>query len=203
MRLLLAYCSTTTLKFLLMPTSRNSTPSEDQQQLVMQEAPARISQWPDYAVAWLESGPDSSTKWYEFLEKVSFPMSSGKTSLALCPPMPDETLPVSSEPSRDQSPRFLSTDGEAPVLFRPQNRAGGMWLGAVSIHSFAAYHNDAVVCSLSEVLEVEVASKYFLTPKACAGILRRAAARGKGLPAPLHRALSTVAARAEATDEKE
>lgn len=48
--------------------------------------------------------------------------------------------------------------------------------------------------NLSEILETEhVPERYFLTPKACAGILRRAEKRGKDLPTVLHQALSAVA----------
>ena len=54
--------------------------------------------------------------------------------------------------------------------------------------------NDAGVCSLSEILETgDVPRRYYLSQKACLGILRRAAKRGKELPPMLHRALSAVA----------
>jgi hypothetical protein len=46
---------------------------------------------------------------------------------------------------------------------------------------------------LSEVLETHVASKYYLSPRACAGILRRAEKRGKELPLVLKSALEAVA----------
>ena len=50
------------------------------------------------------------------------------------------------------------------------------------------------VCSLSDVLEVgPVHPRFFLSAKACAGILRRAAKRGKELPTMLHRALEQAA----------
>ena len=52
---------------------------------------------------------------------------------------------------------------------------------------------DEGVCSLSDVLETgEVQPQFYLTPKACAGILRRAEARGKKLPEQLERALASV-----------
>lgn len=60
--------------------------------------------------------------------------------------------------------------------------------------STAEYHSGAVVCSLSDILETgDVLQKYYLSPKACAGILRRAEKRGKELPTMLHRALEQVA----------
>jgi len=66
---------------------------------------------------------------------------------------------------------------------------GGSWTPNIS-----AWPNDAAVCSLSQVLEQgSIPSKYFLSAKACAGILRRAEARGKTLPAPLMLALKEAA----------
>ena len=54
--------------------------------------------------------------------------------------------------------------------------------------------SDGDVCSLSDILETTaVPSRYYLTAKACLGILRRAGKRGKELPPMLHRALSAVA----------
>jgi hypothetical protein len=48
--------------------------------------------------------------------------------------------------------------------------------------------------SLSEVLlQIGPDERYWLSPKACAGILRRAQKRGKKLPAPLEEALQVVA----------
>lgn len=54
--------------------------------------------------------------------------------------------------------------------------------------------SDGSVSSLSDVLETQpVPLRYYLSPKACAGILRRAAKRGKALPQLLARALKAVA----------
>ena len=53
-----------------------------------------------------------------------------------------------------------------------------------------------VVCSLSDILETgAVPQRFFLTAKACQGILRRAEKRGKDLPAALKSALLAVASR--------
>ena len=62
------------------------------------------------------------------------------------------------------------------------------------------YPNDGSVCSLSDVLETgEVPPRYFLSAKACAGILHRAGKRGKRLPALLDNALRQVATPATGT----
>lgn len=58
----------------------------------------------------------------------------------------------------------------------------------------SAWPNDASVCSLSQVLTISrIPQKYFLSGKACAGILRRAERRGKELPIQLRQALRAVA----------
>ena len=48
---------------------------------------------------------------------------------------------------------------------------------------------DAIVCSLSQILEDSPPSRYYLSRKACLGILRRASERGKELPPQLKAAL--------------
>ena len=61
----------------------------------------------------------------------------------------------------------------------------------------------AAVCSLSDVLETgEVPRRYFLSAKACAGILRRAEKRGRALPPPLLVALKAVAEAGTQDDDK-
>jgi len=60
--------------------------------------------------------------------------------------------------------------------------------------STAEFHSGAVACSLSDILETgELPQRFFLSSRACAGILRRAEKRGKELPAPLEAALRAVA----------
>lgn len=53
--------------------------------------------------------------------------------------------------------------------------------------------NDASACSLWQVLEKEASPKYFLSAKACKGILNRAEKRNKVLPATLREALERIA----------
>lgn len=65
--------------------------------------------------------------------------------------------------------------------------------GGCSMPNISEWPNDAAVVSLSRVLERgSIPRRYFLTPKACAGILRRAETRGKVLPERLARALQRV-----------
>ncbi len=58
----------------------------------------------------------------------------------------------------------------------------------------SAWPSEGVECSLSAVLETQpVPQRYFLSPRAASGILRRVEKRGKTLPAPLAAALESVA----------
>jgi hypothetical protein len=52
-------------------------------------------------------------------------------------------------------------------------------------------HSDGSVSSLSDILEETqlVPQRFFLSPRACEGILRRAERRGKELPPMLEQAL--------------
>lgn len=61
-------------------------------------------------------------------------------------------------------------------------------------HTLPPSLKDEGVCSLSDVLEAgNVPQRYYLSAKACQGILRRAAKRGKELPKALRLALQAVA----------
>ncbi len=70
----------------------------------------------------------------------------------------------------------------------------GQSAGASSTPNISEWPNAAAVCSLSQVLERgSIPARFYLSPKACAGILRRSDKRGKELPTPLHHALTAVA----------
>ena len=61
-----------------------------------------------------------------------------------------------------------------------------------------ASHKDENVYLLSSILQDNAPDRYSLSPKACQGILRRAAKRGKELPQVLREALERQAAQGEA-----
>jgi hypothetical protein len=59
--------------------------------------------------------------------------------------------------------------------------------------SGSEWPSDAAVCSLSDVLETgPLPPRFYLSQKACAGILRRAEKRGKELPPMLRKALESA-----------
>jgi hypothetical protein len=67
--------------------------------------------------------------------------------------------------------------------------------------STSEYPNDASVSSsLADVLQAEAPEKYYLSSKACEGILRRANKRGKTLPPALQEALVSQVSQATQKD---
>ena len=58
-----------------------------------------------------------------------------------------------------------------------------------SMHNTGEFPSAAVESTLSSILEVNAPTKYYLSAKACKGILRRAERRGKQLPEMLRIAL--------------
>ena len=67
------------------------------------------------------------------------------------------------------------------------------WRGGASTLNTGVSPRDAKESSLSQILQADPPLKYYLSPKACLGILRRASERGKALPPKLERALKIQA----------
>ena len=85
------------------------------------------------------------------------------------------------------------------VCFDPKEQVRG----GAGMPNVSTWHNEATVCRLSDILETEnIPQKFFLSAKACAGILRRAESRGKKLPEQLEAALKAVIQKGDASSEK-
>lgn len=68
--------------------------------------------------------------------------------------------------------------------------SGTVWHGEFLTRNSSEFPSSAAVCSLSECLETRnVPRRYFLSERACLGILSRAERRGKSLPPELEAAL--------------
>ena len=77
----------------------------------------------------------------------------------------------------------------------------GALLGEYTTHSFGESPREENVSHLSQILEDSAHPKYYLSARACAGILNRAERRGKELPEILKTALLTqMEARSDPTD---
>ena len=110
-----------------------------------------------------------------------------RTSPAVFRPREDLTLRLCCK--RSQKPKFqclLLDGGQTPEWYEAEELIS---LGSFTTLNTSARHSGAGVCFLSAILEENVPEKYSLSPKACAGILRRAERRGKDLPPLLKAAL--------------
>ena len=144
--------------------------------LFAEASPAKTYPLPESAQAWLESDLDFGLSSIAFLQSCAPSGLLSKTSLVFYPAI--------------EEPTSLSS-------FKGWSNSGMASPGGCLTLSISEWPSAAVVCSLSEVLETDVAPKYFLSAKACSGILRRAKRRGKALPEVLQQALTQAAS----TDE--
>lgn len=153
-----------------------SNTSEDQPggqlTLFAVDSPAKMSALLEVVRDWMESDQGFGLSLLELLRNLSQGGLLSKMSLACYPPMSNGTLPLS---------------------FRGWGNAGiGGPTGFLTLNT-TEFPRDAVVCSLSGVLEGDVPRKYFLSAKAARGILRRAERRGRELPRQLRDVLEHLA----------
>jgi len=146
--------------------------NQEQSTFWSEEHLASLSVLPDFAKDFLTRA-EISCSHSELLRIIyGLPGLSGKTSLAFCPVTEEKIL----EPS---SGCWANSGLGSPTGFLTLNTS--------------EWPKDAAVFSLSDTLETgDVPRRFFLSPKACAGILRRAGNRGKELPEQLARALQAV-----------
>jgi hypothetical protein len=187
------------------------------------DGPAPTSPWQVFASDWVAHVQDSSGRSFASSSAFGPGGSSWRTSPVSCrlsalapeggsvPPLaaPPALTLFGEEPADDSAP---GDDGSAdtPDLGDAWHSTAGGWApssggwGNAGMASptecwtlrTSESPNDAVVSSLSDVLETRpVPPKYFLSPKACRGILARAARRGRALPGALTAALGAVANR--------
>ena len=122
--------------------------------------------------------------------------SCGRMSPAPSPQTAVKTSRQSSKRSsalQSRKPRCLclkKVDGPMPTATWETD---GALLTEFSMLNSGEFPNEENASTLSQILQVGVPSTYFLSPKACLGILRRASARGKELPEVLRIALEQQA----------
>jgi hypothetical protein len=140
-----------------------------------EELPASHSALQDYAEDWPIPEAISCLPTLQSLNVTGLNGLSGKTSPVSC---------------------HQTVDG----ILEPSSGRWGSW--GMGSHTEcwtlngSEWPSDAAVCSLSDTLETgTVPQRFFLSAKACSGILRRAGKRGKTLPLALEAALQAVACR--------
>jgi len=189
------------------------------EELSLLAGPAPISPWRVFVSDWLEHARGSSGR--PFSSSASFAPggSSWRTSLASChPSAPAPAADVATGATADQLtlfPEELADESEHEAALPDEDDAwhstAGGWVpssggwansgigGPTECWTLSTSESpsDAVASSLSDILETtgEHLRKYFLSPKAAAGILVRAARRGRPLPPELLTSLKSLASR--------
>ena len=135
-----------------------------------EDFPVRTSVWPELARDWMEADldRDSGSSSIELYQNCGPELRSSKMSLVYLAATEDEILPPSFEGFQNSG---ICRPGECWTL------------------SFSESHSAAGESFLWQVLETAPAPKYYLSERACAGILRRAEKRGRELPENLKDAL--------------
>lgn len=146
-----------------------------------EEPPASLSASPDSEKDWQTRVATSCLPSVPLLQSIGPAGWFGRTSPVSCRQTAEGTLAPSSG-------SWQNSGMGSPTAFLTLSTSE--WN-----HTLAPSLKDDGVCSLSDILEDSgsVPQRYFLSAKACAGILRRAEKRGKELPTALRRALQQVA----------
>ena len=92
------------------------------------------------------------------------------------------------------------TPGNSNLLGGYEWEIRSPWAGASSMLNTGVSRNAEPESSLSQILEDSPHPRYYLSPKACLGILRRAKVRGKPLPKRLEAALLAQAGLSDGED---
>jgi len=122
---------------------------------------------------------------------------SGKT-------FPELSAATKGKISKPSSKRSVGSGGQS-LLYLNLQRDDGLLLGPLwemvqaspgesMMLNFGESPSAVRESTLSQILEANVPEKYYLSARACRGILNRAAKRGKELPAMLKEALEEVIA---------
>ena len=118
----------------------------------------------------------------------------GRTSPEPLAPTKEQTSRPSSKKRSESRPRkrptFHYLCGGGGRWLTPGTETDGPLPTEFSMRSFGECPNAGVESRLSQILEATPHQKYSLSAKACLGIRRRAATRGKPLPEELDRALA-------------
>ena len=144
--------------------------STQRMELLQEDSPAKISAWLEKGLAWLAKEAGYSGRLEDLWKKRKQSGSSSKTSLVYYP----------------------LTEGRTLESFSGRWPTSGIVSGGESLMlSTLEYPSEgAESSSLAAVLEDQnVLEKFYLSAKACEGILRRANRRGKTLPPALQEAL--------------
>ena len=156
----------------------------------LEEHPVNPSPSPAAVSAWMIRVATWPSDFFSLLAQYAPVGCFGKTSLVSVPRGPAQIRPVIW--SRD-SDGNLQKQVISDASWKPWGNSGMGSPTEVLTLNTSTWPSDASGCSLLDVLETgDVPQRYFLSAKACAGILRRADRRGRELPTALREALAAV-----------
>jgi hypothetical protein len=154
--------------------------------LFAEDALAKVSQSPDYEKDWMTRVVTSPLPILRLLTDTVHGGSFMKMSPACC-----QIKQGRLEPSLEG---WQNSGMGSPTGFLTLNLPEWNHTLTQSRNGDADCSSSGTVASLSEILETgELPQRYYLSAKACKGILRRAEKRGKDLPEALRLALQAVA----------
>lgn len=189
-------------------TSSKERKHADQSTFLSEDLHAKPSVSPDSAADWLTRAATSRSDILQWLMHFGPAGWSTRTSPASYPQLPTSlpihvrrlstwtatTDPLTGLRSWSRTNTTLTKTMRSPVSWPDFQNSGIGGPSQVLTLNTSTWRNGASVCSLWGILERgNLPQRYYLTPKACVGILRRAVNRGKELPALLMRALKAVA----------
>ena len=115
---------------------------------------------------------------------------SGKMSQEPSPPTAEKISDASSKNSaKSKTQIYLSLNLRSGKYQEKSWEKVSLSPTGQSMLSTGVFPREECVSTLSQILMVNVPQKYYLSPRACLGILRRASERGKKLPDVLESAL--------------
>lgn len=162
---------------------------------LLEEPPAKASRSRECERDSLIRAVLSCSSMVQSLHAIAPPGWFGKTSPVSCQTTKDKALEAFWASSAAKASSHRQTVGRTAESSRPARQMPMASPTQCLTLSTSVWRNGARVCSLSDILETGAhLSRYYLSPKACAGILRRAAKRNKELPEQLRVALEAVAA---------
>ena len=203
------------------PTTATSPASKaenmDQLTFLQEEPPANHSPAPGSVEDWMTTVATWPSSFAALLGAYAPAGSHGKMSLAFSPAFPTQ-LPIRvSRQVTWMRGRGMNEWSRMNTKLSKAMRSDASWPGYKSWgmaspgecltlstsewnHTLAPSRSEGAVCSLSDILETgDHLLGYCLSPKACAGILRRAEKRGKELPPHFKHALLQVVQHGEPT----
>lgn len=150
------------------------------------ELPAKVSLSPDLEREWLRLTATWPSSFLNFLASHARHGWSGRMCPELCP-----VGRMRRQIQKDESGKVTILIPSSVVYSRSGT---GSPIEFLTLKTSASPSN-VKECSLSDILEDSgnVPQRYYLTPKACAGILRRCQKRGRSLPLSLQTELKRVA----------